>query len=190
MNTIRIAGAAAGLALVSGVVLQVSSAAFSDTTGNTGNSWAAGTVDLSDSKDGTAMFTAVDMVPGDGDAQCIDVTYTGSVTPSGAIAFAASVADSDDGVGNGLSDDLDVTVVMGPLGTDCTSAATGATIHQGTLAALGAVAVPVGTGWTPDAETAADMSRPFWFTVELGEDTANDAQGDGATATFTWSATS
>ncbi len=34
------------------------------------------------------------------------------------------------------------------------------------------------------------MARPFQFTVTLGADTANDAQGDGAAADFTWSATS
>jgi hypothetical protein len=32
--------------------------------------------------------------------------------------------------------------------------------------------------------------RPFLFTVTLGTDTDNNAQGDSATATFTWRASS
>lgn len=103
MNKIRIAGAAAGVVLVSGIVLQVSSAAFTDTTENAGNSWEAGTVVLSDSRSGTAMFTAENMVPGDGDTQCIDVTYSGSVTPSEAIALHADVVESTVD-GNGLGE--------------------------------------------------------------------------------------
>ena len=99
MNKIRIAGGAAGLALVSGMVLQVSSAAFTGTTENAG-SWGAGTVELSDSRNGVAMFAAQNMVPGDGDSQCIDVTYDGSVTPAQAIALHAVVLETDDGVGN------------------------------------------------------------------------------------------
>jgi hypothetical protein len=193
MNKIRMAGALAGTALVSGMVLQVSSAAFSDTTENPGNSWAAGTVALSDSRAGSAMFAAVDMVPGDGDSQCIEVTYDGSVTPSEAIALHAVVTESADAVGNGLGDDLDVTVEVGPAGADCTTTAAGAgtSIYTGALSGFHAAADPLTTGWTPDAEdAAADMRRPFWFTITLGDDTPNDAQGDGATAAFTWSATS
>lgn len=189
MNKIRFAGAAAGLALVSGVVLQVSSAAFTDSTDN-GSSWGAGTVDLSDSRNGVAMFAAANMVPGDGDTQCIDVTYKGSVTPAAAIALSALVVESTDGDGNGLGDDLDVTLEMGPAGTDCSTMGTsGTAIYTGTLAGFGA-----GAGlatWIPDPEGGAlDMSRPFRFSIELGASTPNDAQGDGAEATFTWFATS
>jgi hypothetical protein len=190
MNKIRIAGAVAGTVLVSGMVLQVSSAAFTDTTESAGNSWAAGTVALSDSRGGSAMFAATNMVPGDGETQCIDVTYDGTVTPAQAIALHASVTESGVGGGNGLGDDLDVVLQVGAAGTDCASGEAGTTVFEGTLAGFGAAA-SLDTGWTPDAEgSASDMSRPFRFSIVLGDDTPNDAQGDGATATFTWSATS
>lgn len=191
MNKIRIAGAAAGVVLVSGIVLQVSSAAFTDTTENAGNSWEAGTVVLSDSRSGTAMFTAENMVPGDGDTQCIDVTYSGSVTPSEAIALHADVVESTVD-GNGLGDDLDVSLEIGPAGTNCTTMLLlGTEIYSGTVAGFNAVGSELDTGWTPDAEGAQlDMSRPFRFTIDLGADTGNDAQGEGATAGFVWSATS
>jgi len=206
MNKIRIAGAAAGVVLVSGVVLQVSSAAFTDTTDNAGNSWEAGTVYLSDSKNGTAMFssTSMNIVPGYTETRCMTVTYDGSVNPSAAIAFDTTLTENlGDGAGsNGLADDLDVTLTMGPAGSVCLNdqiVAAGQIVplvgnqttqlHNGDLKALADAAVK--STWTPDAEGGADLTRPFQFTVSMpgGAATPNDAQGDTAKATFSWSST-
>jgi hypothetical protein len=191
MNKIRIAGAAAGVVLVSGIVLQVSSAAFTDTTENAGNSWDAGTVVIDDDA-ASALFVATNQVPGDTATNCLDVTYSGSVTPSEPIELHATVTESTVS-GNGLGDDLDVTLEIGQLGTTCETfvASLGGPLYSGTLAAFATSSAPLNTTWTPDAETTElDMSRPFRFTVTLGNDTPNSAQGEGADATFTWSATS
>ena len=191
MNKIRIAGAAAGVVLVSGVVLQVSSAAFTDTTENAGNSWDAGTVVIEDDA-ASALFVATNQVPGDTQTNCLDVTYSGSVTPSAPIDLHAVVTETVVG-DNGLGDDLDVTLEIGQLGTSCEAfvASLGGPLYTGTLAGFATSGAPLSTTWTPDAETTQlDMSRPFRFTVELGDDTPNTAQGEGAGATFTWSATS
>src|SRR3546814_16306626 len=77
MNKIRIAGAAAGVVLVSGMVLQVSSAAFTDTTDNAANSWDAGTVAIENDA-GSAMFASTAPAPGDTEAQCLMVSYSRS----------------------------------------------------------------------------------------------------------------
>jgi len=184
------AGAAAGVVLVSALVLQVSSAAFTGSTSSGGNSWGAGSVSLSNDRAGAAMFTATGMVPGDTDQQCILVTYTGSIDPAAPIALHAVVGDSDDGTGDGLSDDLDVVVDVGPDGSTCADLTGSAELVDGTLRAFAGPGAPLGTGWTPDASGGTDLSRPFLFTVTLGTDTPQDAQGDGATADFVWSATS
>ena len=200
MNKIRIAGAAAGLVLVSGVVLQVSSAAFTGSTENAGNSWTAGTVTLTDSRSGSALFQSTAQVPGDTETQCIEVTYTGTATPDAPISLSGAVtstAGGGDG-GDGLADDLDVVI---DVGTSCDALTdlvgglltpvTGATVtnvYTGTLATFDDAAR--NTQWTPDPEGgSANEMRAFRFTVTLGADTPNDAQGDTAGATFTWSAT-
>lgn len=207
MNKIRIAGAAAGVVLVSGIVLQVSSAAFTGTTENAGNSWEAGTVYLSDDDDGLALFssTSENIVPGYSEARCIEVTYDGTVDPGTAITLAATLTENaGDQVGDdGLADDLDVLVEMGPEGSGCLNdqivdgannvlgllSLDGTTeVHDGDLVTLaGAGALPT---WTPAG--GQDLVRPFLFSVEMPDDasTPDDAQGDTAVATFTWTATS
>lgn len=185
----------AALALVSTMVLRTSSAAFSGTTENAGNAWDAGTVTLTDDDGGSALFTASGMVPGDSSTQCIEVTYTGTVDTSGTAFYVSTYTDSDGASDTGakaqLSDDLDVDVLMGALGSTCSpwSGVGATTLHSATaLQSLPATYGAGGTAWTPTA--AVDTTRAFQITVTLGADTANDAQGDGATATFMWEAQS
>lgn len=204
MKKIRIAGAAAGAVLVSGIVLQVSSAAFTGETTNSNNSWAAGTVALTNDLGATAMYASqANIVPGYSETRCIEVTYTGSVVPAQAVALGATVTSTGVPVSDdGLADDLQVAVQIGPAASRCNDTdtgfvdvATGLLPQTGTsvyatagLNAFPAVATPSSTGWTPGA--AGDM-RPFLFTVTLPDATTpNDAQGDSADALFTWSATS
>jgi len=194
MVRLRIAGAAAGIVLVSALVLQVSSAAFTGSTSSDGSSWAAGTVSLSNDRNGAAMFSSTAMVPGDVVTQCIEVTYTGTADPGAAITLhAANVASVAGGAGgDGLADDLDVTVRIGAAGSDCGDDLSAAPVlyNNGALLAFDGLGSPISTGWTPDAGGGTDLMRPFLFRVELGADTANDAQADSATADFVWSATS
>lgn len=204
MNKIRIAGAAAGVVLVSGVVLQVSSAAFTDTTENAGNTWEAGTVSLTDGDLGSAMYTTSNNIsPGYTETQCIEVTYDGSVVPDEAIdlyAASSGTAGGPDDVapvgadGDGLQDDLTLTVRMGNAGTTCatfTALNSTALFSTAALDAFNTSAAPLSTGWTPTLSgLTPDTTRAFQFTVALPDAAANDGQGDTATATFTWSATS
>lgn len=177
------------LALISAMVLRMSSAAFTGSTSNSGNSWDAGTVSLSDNDSGSAMFTAPNMKPGDSVNGCVQVTYTGSIVPSAPVSLAAAVTEQiGSNGGNGLGDDLDVTVSLGALGTTCAlwTAVGASTAYSGTLAAMSGAS----TGWTPTASGGADTVRAFRFVITLGSDTPNTAQTDGADAVFTWSATS
>ena len=175
------------LALVSAMVLRTSSAAFTGSTENAGNSWDAGTVSLTDDDAGSALFTATNWKPTDTSTQCIEVTYTGSIVPSAAVQLAATVTETVVG-GNGLGDDLDVDVSLGASGTTCAlwTGVGASSIYTGTLAAM----TGASTTWTPTASGGLDTMRAFNITVTLGADTPNTAQGEGADATFTWSATS
>ncbi len=174
------------LALTSVMVLRTTSAAFTDTTDNASNSWDAGSVTLTDNDSGSALFSATGLVPGDSSTGCIEVTYGGSLTLSTAADLYAAVTETTVG-GNGLGDDLDVVVERGAATDTCALMVTPTTVYSGTLAAFNTLGSPLATGWTPGS---GDTMRPFKFTVTLGNDTANDAQGEGADATFTWSVTS
>lgn len=200
MNKIRIAGAAAGVVLVSGVVLQVSSAAFTGSTENAGNTWEAGTVSLTDNDAGSAMYASTSKIaPGYTEKQCIEVQYTGTITPDAAVALYAATTSTAVNGGDGLANDLTVSVEIGPATSKCTNdaltdstgltPAVGTNLYSGTLAAFNSSSAPDTTTWTPDGAGGTDLMRPFLFTVSLPDAAPNDAQGDSATATFTWSAT-
>jgi hypothetical protein len=53
--------------------------AFSGSTADAGNTFAAGTVAISDNDGGSAMFAFTGVRPGDTDAKCLTVTYTGTL---------------------------------------------------------------------------------------------------------------
>lgn len=180
-------GSVAAVALVAAMVVRTTDAAFTDTTENAGNSWDAGTVTLTDDDAGSAMFTVTDMAPGDSNTSCIEVTYNGSITPSSAVDLYASVSETVVS-GDGLGNDLDVTVDIGGAGETCDVALTKTSVYSGTLAAFNTSSSPISTGWTP--APGSDTTRAFEFTATLGSDTPNSAQGEGADATFTWSASS
>lgn len=204
MNKIRIAGAAAGVVLVSGIVLQVSSAAFTDTHENAGNTWDAGSVYLDGTA--TAMFasTSQNIEPGYREVKCIEVTYNGTLDPSAAVTLATTLTanDADAAGGDGLADDLDVVLDVGPAGSTCAGMvdpvlgtavdlAGTQNVFTGTLKAFETAGATT-TSWTPSGEAGSDLMRPFRFSVAMPDDstTPNDAQGDLAVAKFTWSATS
>ena len=185
---LQAAAAIASLLMVSLFVVRASSAAFSAQTVNTSNSWSTGAVALSDDDGGgagSAMFDVTGMTPGDTVVKCITVTYTGSTDPS-AVKLYSSVTD------NGLADHLDVTVKEGDGGGygSCTGFAATATIADAvTLTAFGAYAdyaSGIGT-WNP---SATGQAKTYQFTVTLGSDTPDTAQGADAQAGFTWEITS
>jgi hypothetical protein len=67
--------AAAGVAVAGFGVF----AAFSSTTSNPGNSFAAGSVTISDNDSGTALYNVSNQKPGVTTTRCIKVTYGGSL---------------------------------------------------------------------------------------------------------------
>ena len=182
---VQIGAAAASLLLVSLFVLRVSSAAFSATTENTGNSWSTGSVALTDDDGGgvgQAMFNVSSMVPGQTVTKCIVVTYAGDVDPTGVKLYVSSLTDG------GLAPHLDVTVEEGDGGTyaDCTGFSPTNTIVNKTLTAFNTDHSGFGNGagvWDP-AATGED--KTYRFSVTLGSDTPSGSQGDDAQASFQW----
>lgn len=175
--------------IVSGLVIgQASYAAFTSTTSNATNSWASGTVALSDDDAGTAMFTATNLKPGSTGTRCIVVTSTGT------LASAVKLYGATPATTNALSTYLDVTVVQGTGGTfgSCTgfaALATGSSVYTGTLANFGTSATSFATGlgtWAPTG--SASESRTFQITYTLNAAAPNSSQGGTASIGFTWEA--
>jgi hypothetical protein len=178
-----------GLATLSGAATY---SAFSSQTSNTGNSFAAGTVLITDNDVDNAMLSLSNAQPGASDTSCILVTYSGSLSSTvklyGAIAGA-------------LAPYLTLTVTRGddptPVFDDCAGfqpdltdyiGAGQGVIYQGALSgfpasyAAGLVDPVAGS---PETWTTTE-ARTYRFAVSMVDD--NNAQGQSATASFTWEA--
>jgi hypothetical protein len=82
LRTMVAAALPVGLVFSAALVWQSTSAAFSATTQNQGNSWQTGTVVLGDTDQSNALFTtstAELLAPGDSGYRCIGVDYSGDL---------------------------------------------------------------------------------------------------------------
>lgn len=178
-----IAGAAVPVAVLAsgGLVWQSSYSAFSATTANPTNNWAAGSVALADDDSNTAMFNASNLKPGSTGSKCIVVTSSGS------LASTVKLYSTNYSTTKSLADNLDLKVEEGTGGTfsSCTGFTAGSTVFTGTAAAFGAktdFASGVGT-WAPNGGNA---TKTYKVTYTLNANTPDSAQGGTAAVGFTW----
>jgi predicted ribosomally synthesized peptide with SipW-like signal peptide len=178
-----------GLVAVSGAATY---SAFSSQTSNSANTFAAGTVLLTDNDLDGAMLSLSNAQPGASDTSCILVTYSGSLTST--VRLYGSIAGA-------LAPYLTLTVTRGddasPVFDDCNDFVADSTyyigsgqgvIYQGALSAFPAsyaagLVDPV--AGSPETWTATE-SRVYRFVVSVTND--NNAQGQSATASFIWEA--
>jgi hypothetical protein len=168
------------------MVWSASNAAFSGTTVNPSNSWAAGAVTLTDDDSNSAMFSATGLTPASAAlVKCIVVTYNGTVT-----APVKLYAGALGGAPGGLAPYLNLTVEQGTGGTfsNCTGFAPSSTIYPTGLMSTFASTYTnytngLGTTWSP---TGTGQTRVFRFTVSVVDN--NAANGLNCTLPFTWEA--
>lgn len=181
----RVRTAAAVLAVLAASLLafQATGAAFSATTDNTGNAFAAGTVTLTDNDAGSAMFNTSAMKPGDTVVGCIEVTYSGSLDAEVRV-YGATTA------GSGLEAYLDFTIERGD--GDCAAFGTSTAVWtngvDGDMGIFMGAATNYASGvdnWQPTGGLPDD-TFPYRFTVTLQDN--NAAQGGTTTVDFTWEA--
>ena len=181
----RVVVSAVAVAAILGAGAYGTYSAFTDTTTNDGNTFAAGTIDITDDDAGNAMFTVGAMKPGDSVTRCINVSNAGSL-PFSNVALSGTVG------GTGLATALQVVVDRGTGATggatsSCTNfAQVTAGIVSGALSAFPTTGAPVNDtpGWTPSAV------KSYRFTVTLPTSAPDTAQGANATLSVSWQASS
>jgi hypothetical protein len=156
-------------------------AAFSGTTSNGGNAFAAGTVYLTDNDAAAVMFNVSGMRPSDAArTSCITVTYGGSLNADVKLYGATSST----GVEQYLNLKIETGTSAAPFGS-CAGFVAGATLYNDTLANLPS-SWATGIADTSANPWTAGHAQTYRFTVSLQNNAA--AQGKTATATFTWEA--
>ena len=182
--------------LVLGIVACIAGAgvfsAFSSKTENSGNIITTGTVTIKDNDGGAALYSLTAAKPGESKSSCIKVTYEGSL-PSTVKLFTESSIGA-------LGPYVNLTVEAGTQATSTypscegfTAYSSGATVYEGTLAALAAASNSYANGVStfPTGKTKWDTndSVVYKVTATLSSSAPNSAQGatTGSHA-FTWEA--
>lgn len=166
-------------------IWQGSQAAYTATTSNPGNGFSAGTVDLADDDNGSAMFSVAGLQPGDTGRRCIRISYSGSLRARVKVFVAPGAL-----TGSGLSAYLDLTIEEGSgagFGS-CAGFTPTATVQNDTLAAFANASTSAATGVGTFTPTGTGQSQDYRFTYTLRNDDA--AQGRTSQVAFTWVATS
>lgn len=187
----RIVASAAIVAAAGAVIGGGTFSAFSSTTQNAGNSFAAGTVAIGDNDAGAALYSVTNQEPGVSLERCIKVTYTGSLDADVKLYTSSPIGS--------LGPYVNLTITPGSQATPtfpaCTGfvADSGGAIFTGTLASFatahsgysnGLADYPGATGaW------AANDAVVYRYAVSLADDNAANG-GASALATgahaFTW----
>ena len=180
----RIPGLALGPVVASLLIWQTSTAAFQASTDNGPSTFAAGTVTLTDDDSSAVLFSMSNLVPLDTQTKCIKVSYTGSSFDLTPVKLYAALPTNVDA----FAAELDVTIEQGTGGTfaNCTGFTSASTLFTGTLASLASTKTDFASGLTGFTPASGSVDRTYRFTVTLGSDTPNTAQGDSASATLTW----
>jgi hypothetical protein len=200
LRTLLAAAVPVGLVLSAAVVWQSTSAAFTATIDNAGNSWQAGTVALSTTT--TALFSAGSagtpgpegrlkpLVPG---AHCIQVDYTGNL-PADIRLYVTTPGTNS----TSLDPYLEMKVEQGTNGTvdeNCNGFSTSATVIYPTAAdGVGATRTMQQLKGKADWDSGIPVGNSvpegthltFKITYLVKDD--NGAQGKKSDATFTWEA--
>jgi hypothetical protein len=178
---------------VAGVTCVGAYAAFRATVANSSDTYAAGTVALSDNDAGTAMFTSLtSAAPTDSETSCIKVRYDGTLasgvrlygTISGALAPYLTLTVTR---GTDPTPTFDSCATFTPDATNYIGSGAGV-IYSGALGSFpttyaGGIVDPTSGSpriWTQNEE------HVYKFVVTVGTNTAG--QGQTASAGFTWEA--
>ena len=165
-------------------------AALSGSTVNSGNTFSAGTVTMTDNDSTAALFAFTNQKPGVTEDGCIKVNYTGSVGAS--VKMFATVTGT-------MAPYLNLTVTRGtdssPAFDACTNFTPDATNYSGLGAGvlfsgnLSTFPTTYGTAISDPTATWTNVtSASYKFTVQVVDD--NSVQGLTSGATFTWEARS
>lgn len=179
------------------LVYQASNAAFTATTSTGANSWTAGTVTLTNSSSGSALFDATAdgvLKPGTTTTRCVLVSYSGTLTSSGVKFYLKNktLSGGTNGATNGHSLDqyLKLTVEDGSMpaaSTSCAGFASNAYLNSSgasgdTLSSLATALTDYSHGvgsWTPAGQTSGNSTtrayRISWWLPDVNPDDPSQA---------------
>ncbi len=216
-RTLLAAAVPVGMVVSGALVWQSSYAAFTASTENAKNSWASGTVTITDDDGGVALFdTGLDdaatpgsttndgnnnLKPGDSKSRCITVTYTGSVTAASielAVATPTASGYTNAALDNYLRVKIEKTTAPASghtsVSADCTGfdTATASALYNSTDSDSNHLGLlKSSTATTPiTAGSNVGTNGKIYFKISYTVIDDNNAQNKASNANFTWTAKS
>ena len=188
-----------GLLVSGALVYQSSSAAFTDSTWSPVETWAAGSVALTDNSNSSLLWTAqAGLKPGVTATRCVLVTYSGSLDAN--ISFYPTSYAATDTTSADLQDWLKFTVVaydgdQTAATTDgCKASMPTALTLTNPINAEPAATLKARTAFAAGARTstAVTPTAPHYITYQItylvDNGATNEAQNDTVALAFTWEA--
>ena len=177
--------AAMGVLVIGGSVAVYSGASFNYKTANPANTFTAGNLKHSNSKDGTAILSASLMKPGDSTNGTVVITNDGDIAGTFSLA-KGTVTDTDGHLLN--------SAYVGVLSTKLTLkiedvTGTPATLYDGTLTAFtGLDGTALGGAWAPTTAKTYKFTVGFPAGSVPGSNTTGDNifKGSSCTVVFDW----
>ena len=174
-------GAAGAVSALAAVVIPGTLGSFNATTSNPGNSAAAGTLQMTNTRAGASIVTLSNIRPGDSQSGTVTITNSGSLS--------ADMYLSESGVTTsvaGFSGDLQLKVDDTTLGTTVYNGA-----FNGMAGTVGGSAAGIHLAPTTGTQFAAGEHHDYKFTVTFPNNTTstgadNAYQGAAASAQFDW----
>lgn len=176
--------------MAAGTVWMASYAAFSNDTRNSGNSWAAGQVTLTDDDNGSARFNVSNIVPMQTDTKCVAVTSNSSVAGLVKMYNLNSVTS-----GGGLENYIKLSVDIGTGGSfsDCSTFTKASTIvATQSLATMNTAYTGYGNGagsWATSGSPGESKTYRFTWTFDttgLTQAQIDALQGSHTGVDFEW----
>lgn len=173
--------------LLGGIAVVGTLSAFSSTTSNASNSFAAGTVILGDNDAGSVLYNVSNQKPGVNTVKCIKLTYTGTLSADVKLYTLSSV--------NASAQYINLTIEKGTSDTavfpNCGTFTSESTLFSGTLAGFATAKNSYANGIAafPGAQTAwaENDTLVYRFTLSVQDDNAAQGASSGL-HTFTWEA--
>jgi spore coat-associated protein N len=174
----RTLGVLAAVLVAVGIAIG-SGATFTAQSANPGNTFASGTLTMSNSKDNVAILTASNMKPGDTTTGTVDIQNTGSLAGTFTVS-RTNLTNSDSA--NPMSQKINLTVKdCGDFSAGTPTCDAGDPVkYTGTLDAMSS-AVALGS-------YAANEKHRYEFSATFDSSAGNAYQGDNTSATFQWDA--
>jgi hypothetical protein len=159
---------------------------FFKTTATGSNSWTTGTVTFGANNPASALFTVTGAEPGSFGSQCIQISYTGSLT-AGVRLYASASGTLAPYLTLQITEDNDTSHTCGTFSSTATIYnTTGMTDTTKTLTAFATASSNWSTGVSSWSASPSSTTRLYTIAWQLQDD--NGAVSKTASATFTWAA--